>query len=153
MENKKFNKETLISIIAGSGIIGYIIFNTFFVSLAQKDIMYFLQVTLIIPAIFLIVYGIYVGRNKGFMQALPKIILMTAITFIVSCVSMVYIYKEEYIFTMLDNTATSDSIALSINSSVTLGTVVQQILIFLVCGCIGSQLGHKVPLLFKKVKN
>lgn len=153
MNKKGFNKELLISIIGGLGVVGYIMFNTFAASLAGKDILYFLQITIIVPAIFLVAYGIYVGRKKTFMEALPKISIMTIIIFLASCISMVYLYQGGYVFTMLDNTSTSGNVVLDINSSITMGTVVQQILIFLVCACIGSSIGNKSSLILKKIKN
>lgn len=151
---KKNNKKELITGVLACLIAGvYIIYNTIGIRLAQKDIMHFMCTTIIVPALILIVYGMVVGKGKTLLQSLPQISMVSLIVFIASCFSMYYMYHTGVIFEMLQNTTTSGDVVLNINDSITLGTIVQQALIFLVCACIGSGVANKVSEILVKIKN
>ena len=152
MKRKSIN-ERIVSIFIGVAALVYMGYSTFGINLAEKDIMYFMYIVLIIPVVIVTVFGIYIGRGKTIIQSLPKLSIVGIAVFIGSCVSMLYMYNTGYVFEMLSNTATESSIVLNINDSVTLGTVIQQGLIFLVCGCIGTLVGNKSSKILQKVKN
>lgn len=150
---KKNKKDIISGIVVCLIAVVYVVYNTMGVSLAQKDIMHFMCTTIVVPALILLCYGILVGKDKTLFQSLPQIIVVSLIVFISSCLSMYYMYHTGVIFNMLQNTVTSGDVVLNINDSITLGTIVQQALIFLVCTCIGSGVGNKASVILKKVKN
>lgn len=133
--------------------IAYVTFNTIGVSLTEKDIMHFMYTTIIVPAVLLLFYGILLGRKSTMIKVLPQISITTLVIFIASCLSMIYMYRTGYIFDMLENTITADNVVLNINESITLGTIVQQVLIFLVCTCLGCGIGSKTESILNKIKN
>lgn len=147
-------KKTIMFAVAACLLTAiYVVYNTIGVDLGQKTIMHFMTTTIAGPAVILIVYGILVGKGKKLVQVFPQLFGVSLVVFIISCTSMFYMYHTEYIFQMLNNTATNGNIVLNINESITIGTVVQQALIFLVCSCVGSGIGNKAIALLDKVKN
>lgn len=152
MDSKK-KKGFALSIAVCLITIAYIGFSTVGISLEGKDIMHFMFTTIIVPALVLLCYGIIVGRKYTLLQSIPQISVTTLIVFAASCLSMVYMYHTGDVFDMLQNTVTADQVVLDINDSITLGTVVQQALIFLVCACVGSGIGSKSAAILSKIKN
>ncbi len=149
----RIKKGLFLSIVFCLLAIAYVIFNTIGVSLTEKDIMHFMCTTIIVPAVLLLVYGILLGRGSTMIEVLPQISITTLVIFVVSSLSMFYMYNKGYIFDMLKNTITADNVILNINESITLGTVVQQALIFLVCTCLGCGFGSKLGVILSKIKN
>lgn len=150
-KNKK--KEIILAVVVCMLTVAYVVYNTLGVNLGEKSIMHFMTTTIGGPALILLVYGIITGKNKKLVQVFPQLLTVSLVVFSVSCASMFYMYHTEYIFQMLNNTATSENIVLNINESITVGTIVQQALIFLVCSCIGSGIGNKIIALLNKIKN
>lgn len=149
---KKRKKDIITAIIACLIAIIYVVYNTIGVALEQKDIMHFMCTTIVVPALILICYGVLAGKGKTLIQSLPQISVVSLIVFIISCLSMYYMYHTGVIFDMLQNTVTSGNVVLNINDSITLGTIVQQALIFLVCACIGCGVGNKTSAILEKVR-
>lgn len=150
---KDKKNDLIFGLIASLLTIIYVAYNTIGVDLWKQDIIHFMTTTIVVPAIILIVYGIVVGKGKKLTKVLPSLFAVSLVAFAVSCASMFYMYHTEVIFQMLNNTATSGNIVLNINDSITIGTVVQQALIFLVCACVGSVIGNKSMTLFNKIRN
>lgn len=150
---KEKSKEIILAIAIAIVGIAYIGYNTLVVDLAQKDIMHFLATTMLVPAIILLAYGLLAGRNHKMIQTVPGILVVAAVVCAASIGSMYYMYDSGLIMNMIANTATGDGIVLDINDSITVGTIVQIALIYIVAACFGSAIGGKLTGLFKKIKN
>lgn len=133
--------------------IGYIAYNTLAVDLTQKDIMYFMSTTMLVPASILLLYGLLAGRNNKILKTVPGIIVVSAVVCAASVGSMYYMYDSGVIMDMLANTSTGEGVVLNINDSITVGTVIQMALILIVSACIGSGIGSKLTGLLKKARN
>lgn len=150
----KDKKKALIGAILVS-VLGcaYILLQTFSASVTEKTIIDFLVLTMVVPAIVLVIGGVLLGRQNKLGKSMPYLLLVSLIVFGASVLSMTYLYQTGYVFEMLQNTQTADNIALSINESITMGTVVQQALVCLVCACIGNTIGNKTVGILNKIKN
>ncbi len=151
MEGKK--KESLWAILVSVVGCAYILFQTLAVSIAEKTIIDFLIVTMVVPAVVLIISGILLGRKNKLMQSLPCLLLVSVIVFGASIFSTVYSYQTGNIFEMLKNTQTANNIVLEINEHITFGTVIQQAMICLACACIGNGIGNKTVGVLKAIRN
>lgn len=152
-KNKGKNKEMLWAIIVSVIGCAYILFQTLGNTITEKTIIDFLVITMAVPAIVLIISGILLGRKNKLMHSLPCLLIVAAIVFGASIFSMTYLYNTGYVFEMLENTKTTDNIVLEINESITLGTVIQQAMVCMVCACIGNGIGNKTVGILKTIKN
>lgn len=151
MKNRK--KDIMISVIVAALAIVYILYNTFGVVLAEKDILHFMGTTVVVPAVILIVYGILMGKDNQLSKVMVKASVPVIIVFAMSCVSMLYMYHTGDVFTMLANTVTGENVSLNINESITFGTVIQQALIFAVCVMLGGVIGKKFSGVVERIRN
>lgn len=150
---KKIGKEVLWSLIIGVAGSGLILFQTLAGNLADKTIIDFFVITMIIPAAVLLVSGMLMGRKNKLGKILPYFLVVTAMVFGVTVFSMFHMYESGAIWEMLANTKTSENIVLEINDSVTMGTVMQQVLICVVCTWLGTTMGSKMDGMLSKIRN
>lgn len=152
-EMKKFSKEILWSFIVGIMGGALILFQALGGNLANKTIIDFFVITMIIPAVVLIICGLIIGRKNTLAKILPYFLIVTGIVFGATLFSMIHIYESGAILDMLANTKTSENIVLEINDSITFGTVMQQALVCIVCAWLGTMLGKKIDGILSKVRN
>lgn len=151
MEGKK--KESLWAILISLAGCAYILYQTLGVSVVEKTIIDFLVITIVVPAVVLIISGALLGRKNKLIKSLPCLLIVSVLVFGVSIFSTVYCYETEMIFEMLKNTRTANNVVLEINDSITFGTVIQQALICLVCAFIGNGIGNKTVGVLKAIRN
>ena len=82
MTKRKSINERIVSIFIGIAALVYMGYSTFGINLAEKDIMYFMYIVLIIPVVIVTVFGIYIGRGKTIIQSLPKLSIVGIAVFI-----------------------------------------------------------------------
>ncbi|MBR6628027.1 MAG: hypothetical protein IKL04_08640 [Lachnospiraceae bacterium] len=150
---KKIGKEVLWSLITGVAGSALILFQTLAGNPAHKTIVDFFVITMIVPVVTLLISGMLMGRKNKLGKILPYFLIVTASVFGVTVFSMFHMYESGAIWEMLANTKTSDNIVLEINNSVTMGTVMQQLLICAVCTWLGTTMGGKMDGMLSKIRN
>lgn len=150
---RKKKNQIIVGSITCLAEIGILLAGTLGVSLSEKNIFYFWGLTMLIPALFAVVYGIVISKKNKMSEVIWKIIPVTIILAASACSSMFYMYHGGYISDMVINTKTGNGVVLNVNDSISIGSVIQMILVLFVCALAGSAVGNKLTGMMSKIRN
>ena len=154
MNKKAILKSYIPTILA---VIVYLaVFIVFYVGdkFKTSDLYTFIGLTLGLPIVIALIDGIITGSiTKSFKDNMLNILISTVLLGGVIILITLVVNSTVGMDLLMENTKMQEGINLSVNSGLTVGSVVQPMMIILVVKAIGTFAGSKLSNIFSKIKS